>query len=45
MKNFIDLSHEELKELYFKYVDYRDNECGGYPDLDIKQYYKLRSET
>lgn len=41
MKKFIDLSHEELKELYFKYVDYRDNECGGYPDLDIKQYYKL----
>lgn len=33
MKNFIDLSHEELKELYFKYVDYRDNECGGYRTL------------
>lgn len=40
MKEFRDLTREELKALYSNYSVYRDHICAGWAKLSPQEFYK-----
>jgi hypothetical protein len=37
---FEALSSEQLRSLYFKFIEYRDSECNGMAQMSVQEFYK-----
>lgn len=40
-----NLNSEQLKKLHSDFIKYRDEECGGFYDISVNEFYKSRKSN